>query len=84
VRPIHEYVAVYQTQDGNLVEFPLVKDAERAYRLSTSEGLLPIRYCLSGNLEFVDYRLADGTTGGQKEEFMRLLFVPPPKPASCS
>jgi len=76
----HEYVAVYRAEDGNTVEFPLVKDTERAYRLHTAEGLLPIRYYLSGNLAFVDYRLADGVTGGQRENFMRQLFVAPPKP----
>jgi hypothetical protein len=53
-----EFQAVYRTEDGQTVEFPLVKDGAGSYRVNCENGLHPIRWFV-GDLEFERYRPAD-------------------------
>lgn len=69
-----EFVAVYRTEDGQTVEFPLVKDRAGSYRLNCENGLQPIRW-LVGNLDFERYRPADPhSSAGQ---FMNQILTAP-------
>jgi hypothetical protein len=78
-----EFLAVYLANDGARVVIPLVRDRDRAYRLSTTEGLQPVRHWLNnGDLEFQEYRPADPhSNAGQ---FMNQILSTParkPRPA---
>jgi hypothetical protein len=80
-----EYQAIYQCHDGTHVAYPLVRDSAGSYRLASQAGPLPIRHWIE-DLEFVDFALADGSHGGDKEKWMRMILAKPavkPRPADA-
>jgi hypothetical protein len=72
-----EFVAVYVANDGARVVFPLKRDAARAYRLSTAEGLRPIRHWI-GDLEFSHYEMADAR---RSDQFINSILTVPVRKA---
>jgi hypothetical protein len=70
----YEFLAVYQTEDGQTTEFSLVKDGAGSYRLNCKGGLHPVRWFV-GNLEFKEYRTTDPhSSAGQ---FMNQILATP-------
>jgi hypothetical protein len=78
-----EYLARYFDPSSDCyVDFPVLKDADRAYRLQTATGLLPIRYYV-GCLEFREFLLSDSVNYQRDKAtgFMRMILTAPTRPA---